>query len=120
MRRLITVLFALVFALLVLPTAPASTAKWKSCGSSHATIGTKNYVIAIKIKAKGISCTGVKDFWNHFGTGEMGDAVVEDLRAHCKHGSKAQQKAAAKKNRFSYVCKSGDGSITTAAWVLGG
>lgn len=118
MRRLI--MFLSVIALLALPTAPASAAKWKSCGSSSATIGTKNYVIAIKIKAKGISCPGVKDFWNHYGTGEMGDAVVEDLRAHCTKGSKKQQKAAATKNRFAYSCKSGDGRIMTTAWVLGG
>lgn len=118
MRRVIMAVSALT--LLAAPIAPANAAGWHSCGSSRATIGGQNYVIAIKIKAKGISCSSVKDFWVYYGTGEAGDAVVEDLRAHCTEGSRKQQKAAQKKNRFAYACTSADGRIMTTAWVLGG
>lgn len=117
MRRLLTLVAVLALSLLALPS-PASAADWTSCGSASTKIGSKTYVIAIKIKAKGLDCSAAKTFWVNYGTGTQGSPTDEQLRPTCTEGPKKQKKLAAKKNRFAYQCASG--GLATRAWVLGG
>lgn len=83
-------------------------------------INGKKYVLAIKVTSRGLGCKATAAFWTPFATGQQGSATTEDLRKNCKLGSKASQKAAAKKGRTSDVCRSSRGKILTKAWVLGG
>ncbi len=119
MRRLILMLTISALAMLSL-AAPAQAASFKSCGPVKAKIGNKNYVLAIKVQVRGMSCAAANEFWKAYATGEQGSATVEDIRKNCKPGSKAAQKAAAKKGRTADVCRSSDGKMITKAWVLGG
>ena len=119
MRRLMMMLTVSALALLFV-AGPAPAASFKSCGPVKATIGENKYVLAIKVKVRGMSCGTASEFWKAFATGEQGSATVEDIRKNCKLGSKADQKAAAKKGRSADVCRSSDGTMITKAWVLGG
>jgi hypothetical protein len=119
MRRLIMVLTLMLVATLM-SAGNASAKGFTSCSPVKTTINGKKYVIAIKVKTKGMSCGATAAFWIAFATGEPGSERTEDLRTNCKLGSKATQKAAEKKGRSSYVCRSSDRKIVAKAWVLGG
>ncbi len=119
MRRLLLMLSIAALALLFMP-ASASAKPMVHCDNVRADIGGKKYVLAIKVKVRGLPCPATNAFWKSFATGEAGDVTTEDLRVGCKDGSKGQQKAAAKRGRMAYTCTSSNGKITTKAWVLGG
>ena len=111
---------ALILVATLMSGGNASAKGFASCGPVKTTINGKKYVIAIKVKTKGMSCGATAAFWIAFATGEPGSERTEDLRTNCKLGSKATQKAAEKKGRSSYVCRSSDRKIVAKAWVLGG
>lgn len=100
--------------------APASAASLKSCGEAKGKVGTKTYVFATHIQAKGLGCKDAKAFWTAYATGSQGPQGTETLRARCKKGSKADNKAAGKKSRDAYSCVSANGKMVTKAWVLRG
>ena len=122
MRRLTTLLVICATAsgagLTVAATATA--ASLKSCGEAKGKVGTNSYVFATNIQAKGLGCKDAKAFWTSYATGVAGPAGTESLRARCKKGSKADNKAANKKNRDAYSCVSANGKRVLKAWVLRG
>jgi hypothetical protein len=120
MRRLILIPTVAALAALPLAAPPASAAPVRNCSPVKATINGTKYVLAIKVKVRGLPCPATGAFWTAFATGEQGSSTTEDLRKNCGPGSKGQQKAAEKKKRFAYKCTSSDGTIRTTAWVLGG
>jgi hypothetical protein len=120
MRRSILIPTVVALTALPLAAAPASAAPVRSCSPVKATINGNKYVLAIKVKVRGLPCPATGAFWTAFATGEQGSTTTEDLRSNCKPGSKSQQKAAEKRNRSAYKCTSSDGKIRTTAWVLGG
>lgn len=119
MRRLTSVI-AITAAAVGIAGSAASPASAASCGQARGKVGTKTYVFATKITAKGIGCSVAKEFWTAFATGPAGPAGTEALRTSCKKkgGTKAEKKAAKKQGRAIYSCKSG--SVATTAWVLQG
>ena len=120
MHRLILIPTVAALAVLPLAAPPASAAPVRSCSPVKATINGDEYVLAIKVKVRGLPCPATGAFWTAFATGEQGSSTTEDLRKNCKPGSKSQQRAAEKRNRSAYKCTSSDGKIRTTAWVLGG
>ena len=100
--------------------APAGAATLTSCGEAKGKVGTNTYVFAVHIQAKGLGCKDAKAFWTSYATGVAGPAGTETLRARCKTGSKADNKAANKKGRSAYSCVSANGKRVLKAWVLNG
>lgn len=118
-RATVLVIGALASGALAL-AAPAGAATLKSCGEAKGKVGTNTYVFAIHIEAKGLGCKDAKAFRTSYATGVAGPAGTDTLRARCKPGSKADNKAANKKNRDAYSCVSANGKRVTKAWVLRG
>lgn len=89
----------------------------QSCGSVK--VATYPAPLAIKVKAKGLTCADAKVLWvSVISTGEALQPPLDQLQAKCKDGSKAARKKAAKVNRLAMVCR--NGKIFTTAWALGG
>lgn len=117
MRRLILIPAVLAIALVGLP-GTASAAGLKSCDNVRTTINGKKYVIATKVKVKGLSCGDAAALWISYATGEPGSPTTDGLRANCRDLGGKQQKAAAKQGRIAVSCR--DGKMKAKAWVLGG
>lgn len=100
--------------------APAGAASLKSCGEAKGKVGATQYVFATHIQAKGLGCKDAKAFWKAYATGVAGPQGTDTLRARCKQGTKADNKAADKKGRDAYSCVSANGKRVTKAWVLRG
>ena len=81
MRRLIMVLTLMLVATLM-SAGNASAKGFTSCSPVKTTINGKKYVIAIKVKTKGMSCGAAAAFWIAFATGEPGSERTEDLRTN--------------------------------------
>ena len=119
MRRTLTVLSLVIALLGVSATQSAAKSSLKSCPAVNAKIGNKSYVIAIKVKAKGVSCSAMKQFWTVVATseGEL-PADLQALRNRCKDDK--NQAAAGKAGRIAMTCASANGKRVLKAWVLGG
>lgn len=119
MRRTLAVLSLSAALLGVSATQSVAKSSLKSCPAVNAKIGTKNYVIAIKVKAKGVPCSAMKQFWTVVATSEgQLPADLQALRNRCKDDK--NQAAAGKAGRIAMTCASANGKRVAKAWVQGG
>ena len=119
MRRVLIALALLILGLLAFSSG-ASAAAYKSCADVNSQINGKNYKIATKVKAKGVTCAQAKTVFIAYATGAgmLADPTLEALKNRCKDDK--NQAASRKAKRIAVTCTSANGKRSLKAFVLGG